>query len=170
LSKLKYAVLGCPLSWPKVVQWVLVVETSFMLSHLHLVDNLVKSYRRWGHVVMLPAAAMVELHRLEKSDSMMRHKNANGVEITVTVGTLARRAKNWSLNAKSKGKNAKVMWDMIREEVMEPIAGDIAILNCCRYVNEVKGERTVLLSNDMKLCLKALSYGGWLLSRLMPIY
>jgi hypothetical protein len=92
-----------------------------------------------------PATAMVELHWLEKSDSMIRHKNANGVDITVTVGTLARRVKNWSLNAKSKGKNAKVMWDMIREEVMEPIAdGDIAILNCCRYVNEVKGERTVL--------------------------
>jgi hypothetical protein len=118
---------------------------------------------------VIPAAAMVELHWLEKSDSMIRHKNANGVDITVTVGTLARRAKSWSLNAKSKGNNAKVVWDMIRPEVMEPIAdGDIAILNCCRYVNEVKGERTVLHSNDKKLCLKTLSYGGWLLSRLMP--
>jgi hypothetical protein len=77
---------------------------------------------------VIPAAAMVELHWLEKSDSMIRHKNANGVDITVTVGTLARRAKNWSLNAKSKGKNAKVMWDMIRPEVMEPIS-----LNRSRY-------------------------------------
>jgi hypothetical protein len=174
--ELQYAVPGCSLSWPKGAQWVLVVETSFILSHLQLVDNLVKFYKRLGTVVMLPAATMQELHWLEKSDSMIRHKNANGVDMTLSVGALARRAKSWSMDTKDKKdkKNervTKVLWDKIREEVMGP-TGDVdsASLHCCRYVNEVKGMRTALLSNDKKLCLKALSYGGWLLSRLMSIY
>jgi hypothetical protein len=130
--ELKGAIPADPSSRPTVVKWVLVVDTSFILSHLHLVDNLVKAYTRWGNVVMLPWATIMELDGLKKSNSMIRHKDANGVETTVSVGMLARRANNWSFETMSK--KAKGLWGQMKEEVRDRTAakGDAAILDCCR--------------------------------------
>jgi hypothetical protein len=115
-----------------VVQWVLVVDTSFILSHLHLVNNLVEAYTRWGNVVMLPWATIMELDGLKKSNSTIRHKTAEGTEMTVTVGMLARRANAWCFDAMQR--KVKGLWGQMKEEVLDPTAtnGDTAILDCCR--------------------------------------
>jgi hypothetical protein len=130
--ELKGSIPADPSSRPRVVKWVLVVDTSFILSHLHLVNNLVTAYACWGNVVMLPWATIMELDGLKKSNSMIRHKNANGVEHTVSVGMLARRANSWSFDTMSK--KAKGLWGQMKEEVLDPAAakGDTAILDCCR--------------------------------------
>ncbi|KAA8911829.1 PIN domain-containing protein [Sphaerosporella brunnea] len=142
-----------------VVKWVLVVDTSFILSHLQLVNSLVQAYFRWGNVVMLPWATIMELDGLKKSNSTIRHKNADGVEVAVSVGSLARRANNWSFETMKS--QAKGLWGQMKEEVLDRTAtkGDTAILDCCRYVKEIKGFPTAILSNDKNLCVKALVYG-----------
>jgi len=115
-----------------VVEWVLVIDTSFILSHLHLVGNLVDAYHRWGNVVMLPWATVMELDGLKKSNSQIRVKNANGMEETVSLGMLARRANHWCFETMAKRKSG--LWGQMKEEVIDPTAakGDAAILDCCR--------------------------------------
>ncbi|KAF8540508.1 hypothetical protein BDD12DRAFT_24559 [Trichophaea hybrida] len=112
-----------------VVEWVLVVDTSFILSHLHLVNNLVEAYNRWGNVVMLPWATIMELDGLKKSTSSIRV--GTGGE-TTTVGALARRANNWCFEKMSKKEPG--LWGQTKEETLDPTAvkGDAAILDCCR--------------------------------------
>ena len=142
----------------KIASWVLVIDTSFILSHLHLVSKLVDAYERWGNVVMLPWATIMELDGLKKSVAKITHKDAHGIEKTVTVGMLARRANTWCLE--TMGRKAKGLWGQMKEEVYDPEAakGDAAILDCCRYVNGVMHFATAILSNDKNLCLKALVY------------
>jgi hypothetical protein len=159
-----------PLSRAPVVQRVLVIDTSFILSHLQLVDKLVEAYSRWGNTVMLPWATLMELDRLKNSNVMVLHKNASDVEVSVSVGMLARRANSWLIDTMSK--NPKVLWSQKAAEVLAPHSAAkvaTAILECCWYVKEIKGMRTALLSNDKGLCFQALAYGESPVSCLMSI-
>jgi hypothetical protein len=109
-----------------VVEWVLVVDTNFILSHLYLVNNLVEAYHRWGNVVMIPWATIMELDGLKKSTSSI--DSGTGV----TVGMLARRANNWCFEKMAKREPG--LWGQTKEEVLDSTAikGDAAILDCCR--------------------------------------
>lgn len=115
-----------------VVEWVLVLDTSFILSHLHLVGKLVEAYDRWRCVVMLPWATVMELDGLKKSNRTIIVKNADGVGEAVGLGMLARRANNWCFETMAKKKSG--LWGQMREEVIDPksVKGDAAILDCCR--------------------------------------
>ena len=121
------------------VAWVLVVDTNFILSHLNLVNSLVDAHRRWGNVVMLPWATIMELDGLKKSLSSVRPGAAGGGSggggggDNVTVGMLARRANNWCFEKMAR--KAPGLWGQMKEEALDPTAvkGDAAILDCCRY-------------------------------------
>lgn len=102
---------------------MLVIDTSFILSHLQLVDNLVRSHPRWRNVVVMPWATILELDGLKNS----RRKN-DGID----VSKLARSAINWAYGAF--GKRDPGVWGQIKEEKYDndAIRGDPAILDCCR--------------------------------------
>ncbi|KAF8455809.1 PIN domain-containing protein [Terfezia claveryi] len=148
--------------------FILVIDTSFILSHLHLVEAMVSLHDIYGSVVMIPWATIQELDGLRKSSGRItttasvsllgsRHNLANKITRMVEVSRLARQAVNWQL--KMFQQMHKGVWGQKREECIDIHAcGDDAILSCARYFKEIRGFVTVLLSDDRNLCVKARVY------------
>ena len=167
----------------------MVVDTSFILSHLHLIEAMVGLHETYRSVIVIPWATIQELDGLRKSSrrititssvGLAGSKYAKGAEKSVEVALLARQAVNWQykmFQTMNKG-----IWGQKKEESIENHrVGDDAILDCCRYVfilgnqvyanfvlteirffSEKKGFTTVLLSDDRNLCVKANIYGNYL--------
>ncbi|KAI5779994.1 PIN domain-containing protein [Geopyxis carbonaria] len=138
-------------------RYVLVVDTSFILTHLQVVNDLVNANESWGNVVMIPWAVVMELDGLKNSNRSVESVSKRG---DMNIGVLARRANTWA--SKKLGSNFPGLWGQMKEESKEKdptLRGDDAILDCCRVVKEDWNYKTAILSNDNNLCLKALVYG-----------
>ncbi|KAF8462550.1 PIN domain-containing protein [Kalaharituber pfeilii] len=146
--------------------FLLVMDTSFILSHLHLVESIVSLHEPYRSVVLIPWATIQELDGLRKSSGRITTTSSVGLKgsnhaprpaRTVEVAKLARQAVNWQhkmFQIVHKG-----VWGQRREESIERnLSGDDAILDCCRYFSEREGILTVLLSDDRNLCVKARVY------------
>lgn len=104
---------------------LLIIDTSFIISHLQLVDNLVRSHHRWKNVVVMPWATIQELDGLKKSLHAQK-----GVDL----GKLARNAINWAFGMFTKLDPG--VWGQTKEECEDSyVRGDAAILECCRSVH-----------------------------------
>lgn len=110
---------------------VLVVDTCFILAHLHLVDKLVAEHSRWGNVVMMPWAVIMELDGLKLS-RRINSGNAGRASDRVEVGQLSRAANAWAFKMLGRGNPGIV--GQTKEEVVsdKELKGDEAILDCCR--------------------------------------
>ncbi|KAL7271259.1 hypothetical protein RUND412_005996 [Rhizina undulata] len=154
---------------------LLILDTSFILSHLQLVNNLVLANPTWRNVVVVPWATIQELDGLKNNTrfqimpptaseggnggkGMLGSKHAVGSSQRINVGTLARNAINWIYN--KLGKLDAGVWGQKKEECLDVTAnrGDAAILDCCRYFFEKQKMETILLSNDRNLCVQAIIY------------
>lgn len=102
---------------------LLIIDTSFIVSHLQLVNNLVISHPRWNNVVVMPWATTQELDGLKKSTH---------VERGISVAKLARSAINWAFGVF--GRVELGVWGQTKEEKYDSdaVSGDAAILDCCR--------------------------------------
>ncbi|RPA97489.1 hypothetical protein L873DRAFT_1690702 [Choiromyces venosus 120613-1] len=143
---------------------VLVVDTSFLLAHVGLVNDLVLSYRDWGCVVVIPWATIEELDGLKKSPRFVNPGNTHGYPGSmrdyhgrIDISVLARGANRWAFEVLSKPEPG--VWGQTKEEVFEGTfnQGDMAILDCARYFYD-QGYSTCLLTNDFNLSVKALVY------------
>lgn len=110
------------------VSCVLVIDTCFIISHLHFVDDLVRAHSRWGNVVLMPWAVTMELDGLKISSKINTIRNGGSIR----VSDLARRAIGWAFERMRNSNPA--LWGQTREEVIDKNAtsGDDAILDCCR--------------------------------------
>ncbi|KAI5787609.1 PIN domain-containing protein [Peziza echinospora] len=148
------------------LSFIMVVDTSFILSHLHLIEAMVGLHETYRSVIVIPWATIQELDGLRKSSRRITitssvglggSKYAKGAEKSVEVAMLARQAVNWQykmFQSMNKG-----VWGQKKEESIETHrVGDDAILDCCRFFSEKKGLTTVLLSDDRNLCVKANIY------------
>ena len=120
--------------------FILVLDTSFIISHLHLVETMVSLHEYYGSVVVVPWAVIQELDGLRKSSCRITTTSTSvGLSRSsyaiapksVEVSRLARQAVNWQL--KMFQMSHKGVWGQRREECLEKQAcGDDAILDCCR--------------------------------------
>jgi len=113
---------------------IIVIDTSFILAHLCLVNDLVLSYMKWGCVVVLPWATIKELDGLKKSNRSITDINSQFGGHHVDISTLARAANRWAFQVLSKPEPG--VWGQTREEVIDGNFnhGDMAILDCARYL------------------------------------
>jgi hypothetical protein len=117
-----------PTSSTPPIPCILVIDTCFILSHMNFVEQLVRANRRWGNVVMMPWAVIMELDGLKVSRKINPLPGGGVVEVC----HLARRANSWAFE---RLRNADPgFWGQTREEVIDRTAtrGDDAILDCCR--------------------------------------
>ncbi|PWW80834.1 hypothetical protein C7212DRAFT_274231 [Tuber magnatum] len=133
---------------------ILVIDTSFILAHLSLVNDLVLSYMEWGCVVVLPWATIKELDGLKKSSRGISGRDGGH---RVDISMLARAANRWAFQVLSKPEPG--IWGQAREEVIDGTFnhGDMAILDCARFFYD-QGYDTYLLTNDFNLSVNAIIY------------
>ncbi|KAK9471384.1 PIN domain-containing protein, partial [Dipodascopsis tothii] len=138
---------------------VFIVDTNFVLSHLRILDEMVVYAAVYRHVVVFPWTVIKELDGLKNSTrvNMVKEKDNNKTTPQV-VGQLARRAGNWLFQLFARtdpGVRGQKKDEKLEEAKLSP---DDSILDCCRFFRERTGVRTILLSNDRNLCVKALVY------------
>ncbi|KAG0638673.1 hypothetical protein HOY80DRAFT_887539 [Tuber brumale] len=136
---------------------ILVIDTSFILAHLSLVNDLVLSYLEWGCVVVLPWATIQELDGLKRSNRGITDISSGNDGGQVDISMLARAANRWAFQVLSKPEPG--IWGQTREEVIDGTFnhGDMAILDCARFFYD-QGYDTYLLTNDFNLSVNAIIY------------
>ncbi|CUS09916.1 unnamed protein product [Tuber aestivum] len=136
---------------------ILVIDTSFILAHLSLVNDLVLSYMEWGCVVVLPWATIKELDGLKKSNRGIIGVSGQNDSHQIDISMLARAANRWAFQVLSKPEPG--IWGQAREEVIDGTFnhGDMAILDCARFFYD-QGYDTYLLTNDFNLSVSAIIY------------
>ncbi|CAZ80773.1 unnamed protein product [Tuber melanosporum] len=136
---------------------ILVIDTSFILVHLNLVNDLVLSYLEWGCVVVLPWATIQELDGLKKSSRGITGISFGNDGRRVDISMLARAANRWAFRVLSNPEPG--IWGQTREEVINRTFnhGDMAILDCARFFYD-QGYDTYLLTNDFNLSVNAIIY------------
>lgn len=139
---------------PEVLQSrdiMMVIDTNFIISHLDIVDDLSKLYKKYHHRIVIPVTVIQELDGLKLS-----HKRPKDVISDITVGHLARWANDWIYRMLA-ARDSSVRAQKLRESIDKESTKDDAILDCCLYFKERTGSMVVLLSNDKNLCMKALA-------------
>lgn len=121
---------------------LLVLDTNFLLLHLHLLEQLRQIAPRYGITLVIPRTVMAELDGLKKG---MGDAAKN-----------ARQANDW-VYACLAAKSPAVRGQKLSEVRNGHLNADDAILDFCLFLNELpENILVVLVSNDNNLCAKAL--------------
>ncbi|CAL9728454.1 transcriptional protein Swt1p [Monosporozyma unispora] len=128
---------------PTQLQTVYVVDTNFIISQLHTLEELRELSEKYHHVLVIPTTAIAELDGLKSSNSekIARH---------------ARAGNNWIYKNLAIS-NSGILGQKLRQRLDYNTLKDDSILDCCLYFREKLGCFVILLSNDKNLCLKALT-------------
>lgn len=130
---------------------IMVVDTNFIISHLNVLDDLVKLSKKYHHKIIIPSTVMRELDGLKLS----KKKSEDTINGS-TIGHLARWANDW-IYRKFAVSDSGVRGQRVREHLDPNTANDDAILDCCLYFQQKNDALVILLSNDKNLCMKALT-------------
>lgn len=126
----------------------LVVDTNFIISHLDIVNQLLRLAPSYGLKIIIPITVMKELDGL---------KNSTKTDLGESIGKLARWANNWIYLMLAES-NQSVRGQKLTEKLDSNTYQDDLILDCCLYIQKHnKKSIVVLLSNDKNFCLKALA-------------
>lgn len=118
-----------------------VLDTNFLLHNLSIVERLLELAPHYKHTIIVPFTVSHELDGLKKGTS------ARAVS--------ARQAITWLF--KQVANSSKYIRGQRLVEIIDTgLKADASILDCCRYF-ELQGNLVVLLSNDVNLCVQALS-------------
>ncbi|KAI9141700.1 PIN domain-containing protein [Paraphysoderma sedebokerense] len=129
----------------------IVVDTNWLLSHggwLHELLGLLSTYQLSRVYVCVPWICLAELDGIQKSN-----KRSTG-----GISAIARKAIKWLyalFRRKTTGLKGQKISECISAELQ---CNDDKILDYCRYLS-AHNWRTVLLSEDNNLCVKALVHG-----------
>ncbi|KAK9469229.1 PIN domain-containing protein [Lipomyces arxii] len=133
-----------------------VVDTNFVLSHLHMLDSLLQYHRQFGPVLLFPLTVVHELDKL-KSGSPISDVHARN-RYMADVPMLARKANDWLFKALAR-MDPGVRGQRANERLERENFGDDSIVDCCRFYNDCVHKSVFLFSNDKNLCAKALIHG-----------
>lgn len=128
---------------PTQLQTVYVVDTNFIISQLHTLEELRQLSEKYHHVLVIPTTAVLELDGLKSSSSEKIAKHA-------------RAGNNWIYKNLAVS-NSGILGQKLRQKLDPNTSKDDSILDCCLYFKEKLGCFVILLSNDKNLCLKALT-------------
>lgn len=128
---------------PTQLQTVYVVDTNFIISQLHTLEELRQLSEKYHHVLVIPTTAVLELDGLKSSSSEKIAKHA-------------RAGNNWIYRNLAVS-NSGILGQKLRQKLDPNTSKDDSILDCCLYFKERLGCFVILLSNDKNLCLKALT-------------
>jgi len=128
----------------------LVIDTNFILSHLHLLNELQLLHEKYNNIyrIIIPRQVIQELDGL---------KNSEKVQEGIEIGQLSRSAIDWCYKLMHYA-DPIVKGQKIYERLNREAIKDDSILDCCLYL-QMKCPRSlvILMSNDKNLCVKALS-------------
>ncbi|ODV89132.1 hypothetical protein CANCADRAFT_134077 [Tortispora caseinolytica NRRL Y-17796] len=145
-SPVKKSLIKIPHSKPlsSTLLAALILDTNFILSHLSLIDSILRVSAENNIVIVVPWAVIRELDYLKNRES-------NGSESGLDVATMARRANRWLSNAL--GNADPALYCQPTPSNPSSPGGDDAILHCCESVNAVLP--AILLTNDQNLAVRA---------------
>ncbi|KAK9433386.1 PIN domain-containing protein [Lipomyces doorenjongii] len=132
-----------------------VVDTNFVISHLRILNDLIAQYAKFGNLLVFPETVIDELDGLKTTEPpskvslQSRHQS--------DIALLARRANDWLLKSLARSEPA-IRGQKANEKIERNLFGDKSILDCCRFLQEIRHKPVVLLSNDKNLCVQALIY------------
>lgn len=119
----------------------LVVDTNYLVSHIHTIDALEQMSREYGLRIAIPATAVREL---------------DGLKTRPGVSKDARRAIDWIFAKLSQ--RAPSVISQRQKERLRKNSGDDAILDYALWLRDkFPGTLQILLTNDKNLSVKALS-------------
>lgn len=125
----------------------LVLDTNFILSHLDVVDQLLKLAPIHGLELIVPQQVIRELDGLKSSDKSMADNS---------VSHLARWANDW-IYSRLSSSDSHVTGQKKDQQIDKFADKDDAILDCCLWLKRERPKSLqVLMSNDKNLCMKAL--------------
>ncbi|KAF8005518.1 hypothetical protein HF325_000975 [Metschnikowia pulcherrima] len=130
----------------------LIIDTNFILSQLHILDQLKDIGQQYGLMIVIPTQVVRELDGLKSSHRMSNELYGGPQDIS----RLARAANDWIFTCLSQ-RCPTVKGQAAKEKLDKFATKDDAILDCCLYYKEeYKHTLQILFSNDKNLCLKAL--------------
>lgn len=136
----------------------LVIDTNFIVSHLDILDGLVKLYHDYkeSYQLVIPRTTIQELDGLKTSK---KHELSQGVVSTKSISMLARWANEWCYKNLADS-NPLMKIQKFDERLDFNTKKDDAILDCGLYLQkQFPNHLVILLSNDKNFCVKLLAEG-----------
>lgn len=124
-----------------------------MISHLSLVSDLSKQCNLYKYIIMFPWITIQELNGLKSEGNT--YASYTGKEMAFLV----RKATDFIYHSLLEKENS-IKGQKMTQVIDSTLTGDDAILDCCRYWYEKRCLRTILLSNDKNLSIKAMIHGN----------
>lgn len=134
----------------------LVIDTNFILSHLDILDKMLKLYVRNGssYQLIIPRTTIQELDGLKNNN-----KVPDGIISDQSISQLARSANDWCYRNLASS-NPLIRGQKFNERLDHSTKKDESILDCCLYFQQKFPKHLViLLSNDKNFCVKLLTNG-----------
>lgn len=141
-----------PLHTVPIKLTVFVVDTNFIISHLHMLESLRELNSVYGHQIVIPSMVIQELDGLKNSKKYTKADQSH----EQNLGKLARAANDW-IYRNLANLDSAVQGQRIHQRYNYTLTKDDAILDCCLYFENELDNFVVLLSNDKNLCLRALT-------------
>ncbi|KAG4304174.1 hypothetical protein PORY_002355 [Pneumocystis oryctolagi] len=129
---------------------MIVVDTNvFVISHLSLISDLSKQCEAHNYIILFPWATIQEL------DGLKSIENTYSSDKEKNMSFFVRKATNFIYHSLSQKGNS-IRGQKMTEVMDVSLTGDDSILDCCRYWHEKRSLKTILLSNDKNLAIKAM--------------
>ncbi|KAJ3041931.1 hypothetical protein HDV00_008440 [Rhizophlyctis rosea] len=159
---------------------VIVLDTNYLISHLLFLQRLLQILPKPAVLLLVPYIVINELDALKeyfKTSSSARRRNAEAADrirdepalsdsetkaIKSNLADCARQAIAFLhkyMLADNTGIKGQTIDQYVPGTDYTQLTNDDKILDCCRYAQLYMSTRTLLLSNDKNLCLKAHIHG-----------
>ncbi|VEU19459.1 DEKNAAC100630 [Brettanomyces naardenensis] len=128
----------------------MVIDTNFIISHLHLLNDLQSLHKEYhdAYKIIIPKQVTSELDGL---------KNVEKYQDGLQIGKMARAAIDWCYK-NMHDNDVTVRGQKLYESIDQDAIKDDSILDCCLYFKmKHPGSLIILMSNDKNLCVKALT-------------